>query len=298
MASILAPGAKTVALPLLYLPENLSLSPWNAWFGVLSREEAFLLDAGRDNLFVGAWQGDNIEAKPHAVGFQESLSTWTLAEGREAYPVYCWRNNGRLVLDQNFQNRKGILFDDLCWRAAGNFVRLHSMNSFQPSRPFFLMQHSLNQPENLKRRRRNLEDLRQVIVQSKLEGHCRILLTAWPSRTDRDLLSEEHLRVPSLLILAAEDAAPALLPGVATHLSALTPWLLGMDNVSSSPLPSAPLIWQSSEAGQAVRLGKWKLILPAVGEIRLHDLAVDPDEMVNLAASHQEQVQALLAFLQ
>ena len=118
------------------------------------------------------------------------------------------------------------------------------------------------------------------------EGGIRVpMIARWPGKiesgSESDLPSAFWDWLPTLAE-ATGALAPAGIDGVS-----ILPTLVGRD----SDQHSREYLYWEYVGGQVVRLGDWKGIrLPPDLELELYDLATDPTESVNVAASHPDIV--------
>lgn len=131
---------------------------------------------------------------------------------------------------------------------------------------------------------------------SVYEGGIRVpLLVRWPGRVPAGRVSDTPWMfvdfIPTCATLAGLPV-PAGIDGVD-----FLPHLTGRE-----PAPAErPLYWEMPEDGvlwQAARLGRWKAVRPAAGRpVELYDLAADPAESSDVAATHPDVTARLRAFL-
>jgi arylsulfatase A-like enzyme len=131
------------------------------------------------------------------------------------------------------------------------------------------------------------------------EGGIRVpMIATWPGKITPSKTSD-HISAFYDVLPTLCDVAGATIPGDVDGISFL-PTLLGEEGQKSHEF----LYWEfpSYTGQQAIRMGKWKGVrknlLKGNLEIQLFDLAKDPTEQFNVAASNPEMVNKMKAILE
>jgi arylsulfatase A len=141
-------------------------------------------------------------------------------------------------------------------------------------------------------------------------GHRVPFLVRWPGRIKAGSVCDQLVGQIDFLATFAELLGVSLPTDAGEDSVSMLPALLG---TATAPVRTS-LITQSSNGSFAIRDGQWKLCLcPGSGgwspprpqddtsdlpDVQLYDLAADPGETTNLAATHPDRVAAMTAMLE
>lgn len=323
-----------------------------------------LKKAGYRTAALGKW-GLGLEGSsgtPNRKGFDEWFGYLDQVHAHNYYPTNLWRNDQRLSLKQNENNRKAEYSHHWFTRAATNFMRLNQ------DRPFFLylaytIPHANNelgrqtgngmevpsaepyeqepwpQPEKNKAAMISLldrdvgrlsDELKRLKIDSNTvvffssdngpskeggvdpsffessgplhglkrdlyEGGIRVpLIVRWPGKMEAGFVSDQWFTFWDFLPTAAKIAN--FLPPPCIDGLSLLPTLLKQRQTNQHEY----LYWESHEGGfsQAVRRNNWKALRRGIGQKpELYDLMTDPYEERDVANSHPNIVERMLAYM-